>query len=154
MSFLNDHMAARITEDDGSFRTKMLGIAANMTNVIAMGRGDPDFHTPEHIVAAGKKALDENQHHYTGPHGIPPLRAAIAEHLNKEYGLDYAADDIAVTAGVQESITLIMLALIQPGDDVLSQFHPLQGRPEDELTRMEHERVVTHLDQLGEILLR
>lgn len=119
MSFLNDHMANRITEDDGSFRTRMLGIAANMTNVIAMGRGDPDFHTPAHIVEAGKKALDDNQHHYTGPHGIPPLRAAIAEHLNKEYGLDYSADDIAVTAGVQESITLIMLALIQPGDEVL-----------------------------------
>jgi len=119
MSFLNQHMAPRITEDDGSFRTKMLAIAAGMTNVIAMGRGDPDFHTPAHIVAAAKKAIDDNQHHYTGPNGIPALRAAIAADLKKQYGLDYTADEIAVTAGVQESITLLMLALIQPGDEVL-----------------------------------
>ena len=38
-----------------------------MDNVIALGRGDPDFHTPRHIVEAAKKALDENKHHYTPP---------------------------------------------------------------------------------------
>jgi len=119
MSFLNDQMAPRITEDDGSFRTRMLAIAATMDNVIAMGRGDPDFHTPAHIVEAAKKAIDENKHHYTAPYGIPELRAAIAADLRKEYGLDYAAEEIAVTAGVQESITLLMLALIKPGDEVL-----------------------------------
>jgi len=119
MSFLHDSIAPRITEDDGSFRTKMLGIASGMTNVIAMGRGDPDFHTPAHIVAAAKKAIDENQHHYTAPNGLPQLRSAIAADLKKQYGLDYTADEIAVTAGVQESITLVMLALIQAGDEVL-----------------------------------
>lgn len=119
MSVIADKLTGRIVEEDGSFRTRMLAIAATLPSVIAMGRGDPDFHTPAHITAAAKKAIDDNQHHYTGPTGLPQLRTAIAADLKKEYGLDYGADDIVVTAGVQESITLIMLALINPGDEVL-----------------------------------
>ncbi len=119
MSIVFDRMAPRIVEEDGSFRTRMLGIAAGMSNVIALGRGDPDFHTPRHIVEAAKAAIDANQHHYTGPTGIPALRQAIAADLKKEYGLDYSADEIVVTAGVQESIALIMLGLISAGDEVL-----------------------------------
>lgn len=119
MSAIANKLTNRIVEEDGSFRTKMLAIAATLPSVIAMGRGDPDFHTPAHITAAAKKAIDDNQHHYTGPTGLPQLREAIAADLKKEYGLEYGADDIVVTAGVQESITLIMLALINPGDEVL-----------------------------------
>lgn len=119
MSLIHDRMAPRIVEEDGSFRTRMLGIAAGMSNVIALGRGDPDFHTPAHITEAAKKAIDANQHHYTGPTGIPQLREAIAKDMKKEYGLDYSTDEIVVTAGVQESITLIMLGLISAGDEVL-----------------------------------
>lgn len=112
-------MASRIAEEDLSFRTKMLEIAAGMSDVIALGRGDPDFHTPEHIVAAAKKAIDDNQHHYTHPAGIPPLRRAIADALRADHGLDYSPDEVIVTAGVQESIMLLMLALVNPGDEVL-----------------------------------
>ncbi len=119
MSLLTDRIAPRIVEEDGSFRTKMLGIAAGMKDLIALGRGDPDFHTPAHIVDAAKAALDANQHHYTGPTGLPPLRAAIAKDLKDSYGLDYHPDEIVVTAGVQESIMLTMLALVAPGDEVL-----------------------------------
>ncbi|MGP1395995.1 MAG: pyridoxal phosphate-dependent aminotransferase [Inquilinaceae bacterium] len=119
MSRLLDRLAPRIVEEDGSFRTRMLGIAAGMSDVIALGRGDPDFHTPAHIVKAAKDALDANQHHYTGPTGLPPLRAAIARDLKDSYGLDYSADEIVVTAGVQESIMLTMLGLCRPGDEVL-----------------------------------
>jgi len=119
MSAIANKLTNRIVEEDLSFRSRMLEIAAGMNNVIAMGRGDPDFHTPKHIAEAAKKAIDENQHHYTGPTGIPALRKAIAEHLTDVYNLDHTADEIVVTAGVQESITLLMLALINPGDEVL-----------------------------------
>lgn len=119
MSAIANHLTNRIVEEDLSFRSKMLAIAGSMTNVIAMGRGDPDFHTPAHITEAAKKAIDDNQHHYTGPTGLPQLRSAIATDLKAEYGLDYTADEIIVTAGVQESITLIMLALVKPGDEVM-----------------------------------
>ena len=119
MSQLAKHIAPRIVEEDGSFRTRMLGIAADRNDVIALGRGDPDFHTPAHIVEAAKAALDANAHHYTGPTGLPQLRTAIAADLNSSYGLDYTAEEIVVTAGVQESIMLCMLALCAPGDEVL-----------------------------------
>lgn len=119
MSLLTDRLAPRILEEDGAFRTRMLGIAAGLTDVIALGRGDPDFHTPVHIVTAAKAALDANQHHYTGPTGIPELRDAIAADLNSQYGLDYRSDEIVVTAGAQEAIMLTMLGLCSPGDEVL-----------------------------------
>jgi aspartate/methionine/tyrosine aminotransferase len=112
-------MAARIVEEDVSFRTRMLEIAAGLDDVIALGRGDPDFHTPRHIVEAAKQALDQNQHHYTHPAGLPQLRAAIAETLRRDHALDYTADEIIVTAGVQESIMLLMLGLVNAGDEVL-----------------------------------
>lgn len=119
MSLLTDRLAPRIVEEDGAFRTRMLGIAAGLDDVIALGRGDPDFHTPAHIVQAAKDALDANQHHYTGPTGIAPLREAIAADLTARYGLDYEADEVVVTAGAQEGIMLTMLGLCSPGDEVL-----------------------------------
>ncbi|MFT6785374.1 MAG: aminotransferase [Dinoroseobacter sp.] len=118
-SILLDRTAPRIVEEDGAFRSKMLEIASGLDNVIALGRGDPDFHTPHHVVEAAKQALDDNQHHYTGPTGLPPLRQAICDNLKADYGLDYSADEIIVTAGVQESIMLCMLGLCHPGDEVL-----------------------------------
>jgi len=119
LSLLTDRLAPRIVEEDGAFRTRMLGIAAGLSDVIALGRGDSDFHTPRHIVEAAKAALDANQHHYTGPTGIPSLREAIAANLADRYGLDYGADEIVVTAGAQEAIMLTMLGLCSPGDEVL-----------------------------------
>jgi aspartate/methionine/tyrosine aminotransferase len=119
MSLLTERLAPRIVEEDGAFRTRMLGIAAGRRDVIALGRGDPDFHTPPHIVEAAKAALDANHHHYTGPTGIPALREAIATNLGDRYGLDYGADEVVVTAGAQEAIMLTMLGLCSPGDEVL-----------------------------------
>jgi aminotransferase len=111
--------ARRIAAEDVSVRTRLMELAAGLDDVIAMGRGDPDFHTPAHIVAAAKRALDENQHHYTHPAGMPALREAIAQKLARENGLDYSVDEIVVTAGVQEAVMLCMLAILDPGDEVL-----------------------------------
>lgn len=97
----------------------MLGIASSMSDVIALGRGDSDLHTPSHIVEAAKAALDANHHHYTGPTGLLPLREAICTNLSERYGLSYGSDEIVVTAGAQEAIMLTMLGLCSPGDEVL-----------------------------------
>ncbi|HUU36071.1 MAG TPA: pyridoxal phosphate-dependent aminotransferase [Vicinamibacterales bacterium] len=118
-SLLTARLAPRIVEEDGAFRTRMLALAAGMPNVIALGRGDPDFHTPAHIMKAAKAAIDANHHHYTGPTGLPVLRTAIAADLKTAHGLDYGADEIVVTAGAQEGIMLTMLGLCAPGDEVL-----------------------------------
>ena len=118
-SALSAALAGRIEEEDVSFRTKMLESAAGLEDVIALGRGDPDFHTPQHIVDAAQSAIADNQHHYTHPQGIPQLREAIVEMLARDNHLTYSTDEIMVTAGVQEAIMLCMLALVDPGDEVL-----------------------------------
>lgn len=117
-SLVSKALTSRILEEDASYRTRMMETAQGLDDVIAMGRGDPDFHTPPHIVEAAVKAIRANEHHYTPPHGLPSLREAIANHLRR-FNLDYDADEIVVTAGVQESIMLCMLALVKEGDEVL-----------------------------------
>ena len=116
---LEKALSEKIIKEDVSFRTRMLELAAGLDDVIAMGRGDPDFHTPKHIVDAAIQAINDNQHHYTHPAGMPELREAIADMLKRDNGLDYTAEEIIVTAGVQESIMLCMLALVDAGDEVL-----------------------------------
>jgi aminotransferase len=112
-------LAGRVHEDDVSYRTKMVEIAAGIDDVIAMGRGDPDFRTPAHISEAAKRAIDDDQTHYTHPAGMPALREAIAAMLKRENDLDYSADEVIVTAGAQEAMMLCMLALVEAGDEVL-----------------------------------
>ena len=119
MTRLLQSFSKRIHAEDVSVRTKLLEIAAKLQDVIALGRGDPDFHTPAHIVEAAKRAIDANEHHYTHPAGLPQLREAIAAHLKQQYRLDYGADEVVVTAGTQEAVMLCMLALIDEGDEVL-----------------------------------
>jgi aspartate/methionine/tyrosine aminotransferase len=111
--------AQRVKIKESSVRTKMLDIAAGLKDVIALGRGDPDLDTPEHIIAAGQKALGEGGTHYTHPLGIPQLREAIAASIKANGGGDYTAEEVVVTAGAQESMFVAMLALIDPGDEVI-----------------------------------
>ncbi len=108
-----------ISLDDESFRAKLLNIASKLDNVIPLGRGDPDFDTPKHIVEAAKNALDKNYHHYTNPAGLDKLRDAISENFKTKFNLNYTKDEIIVTAGVQESIALALLTLLNTDDEVL-----------------------------------
>ena len=112
-------LSSRIVAEDVSVRTEMVELAARLDDVIAMGRGDPDFPTPPHVAEAAKRAIDEGHTHYTHPAGLPPLRAAIAGALARDFHLTYDTDEIIVTAGVQESVMLCMLALVDAGDEVL-----------------------------------
>ncbi len=112
-------LANRVVHKDESIRTKMLGIAAKLEGVIALGRGDPDLPTPAHIVEAGQKALAAGATHYTAPQGLLELREAICHKLKLENNLQYTPDEIVVTAGAQEGIYVTMLALLNAGDEVL-----------------------------------
>lgn len=112
-------LADRIVHKDESIRTYLLNIAAGLDDVIALGRGDPDLPTPPHIVEAGQRALAAGATHYTAPQGLLQLREAICHKLKQENALDYTPDEIIVTAGAQEGIYVTMLALINPGDEVL-----------------------------------
>jgi aminotransferase len=95
-----------------------------MSNVIAMGRGDPDLPTPPHIVQAAKEALDRGATHYTHPSGDPTLRTAIARHIEDSIGVSYDPEsEIIVTTGAQEAVYIVMLTLLSEGDEVLLPTH-------------------------------
>lgn len=89
-------------------------------DVIHLEVGRPDFDTPEHIKEAAKQALDEGFVHYTSNYGAPELRQAITEKLLKENGIQVDPEnEVVVTVGANEAILMTMLALLDPGDEVL-----------------------------------
>ncbi len=88
-------------------------------DVIDLGGGDPDFPTPQHIVAAAADAMESGDTHYVASAGIPELRAAIVRKLQRENGLTYSADEIIVTPGGKPAIFAAMMTLIDRGDEVL-----------------------------------
>jgi len=87
--------------------------------IIHLEIGRPDFDTPAHIKEAAKKALDEGKVHYSSNYGIPELRQAIAEKLKQENDLSFDPAEIIVNCGTTESISMTMMALLSPGDEVL-----------------------------------
>ncbi len=89
-------------------------------DVIDLTIGEPDFPTPPNIIRAGYRAMIKGQTKYTNSRGIPELRKAIAEKLEKENDLMYASDsEIIVTPGGKQGILYAVLALINPGDEVM-----------------------------------
>ena len=114
-------LAARAVSVKSSFRTRMLDLAAGLDDIIALGRGDPDFETPPAIVAAGADALIGGYTHYTPPPGLPELRDAIAFQLKLNNNVNYQANQIIVTNGAQEALLIAILALVDPGDEVVLQ---------------------------------
>lgn len=88
-------------------------------NVISLSLGEPDFDTPQHIVAAAKKAMDEGFTKYTPVAGIPDLRQAVCAKLKRDNNLDYDHENIIVSTGAKQSLANAILSIINPGDDVL-----------------------------------
>jgi aspartate aminotransferase len=94
-------------------------LRAEGVRVIDLGVGEPDFPTPDHIKDAAKLALDQNFTKYTAASGIMPLRQAICDYHNQQFGSDYEAANCCVVLGGKQGIFNAVLALINPGDDVL-----------------------------------
>ena len=88
-------------------------------DVINLSVGEPDFNTPEHIKEAAKKAIDENYTHYPPVPGYMDLRKAIAGKLRAENGVEFDPSQIVVSAGAKHSLSNVIYALINPGDEVV-----------------------------------
>lgn len=100
-------------------RYTLMELAAGMTDVISLGRGDPDLPTPEHIVAAAREAVEHGRLDLAPAEGLPSLRAAIAQKLQTDNDLNLAPDNVLVTAGVQEALFILMQGILNPGDEIL-----------------------------------
>ena len=88
-------------------------------DVIDFSVGEPDFPTPDAVKRAGKAAIDANFTKYTANDGIPDLKKAICEKLERENGLRYAPDEVIVSAGAKNSLFNVAMSLYDEGDDIL-----------------------------------
>lgn len=89
-------------------------------DVISLSLGEPDFGTPLHICEAAKKAIDDRKYFaYPPVAGYQDLREAIATKYQKENKVPYKAENIVVSNGAKQSIANAMLALLNPGDEVI-----------------------------------
>ena len=94
-------------------------LRAEGIDVVNFSAGEPDFDTPEHIKAAAIDALRKGLTKYTDVKGIEPLREAIVEKYQKEYGLSYRKEDVVVSCGAKHSLYNLLQAVVNPGDEVL-----------------------------------
>lgn len=88
-------------------------------DVIHLEVGEPDFATPDNVVAAGVTALQQGKTRYTAPAGLPELRRAIAGFYRRRYGVDVDPARVVVTPGASGAISLVTALLFNPGDGVL-----------------------------------
>jgi aspartate aminotransferase len=99
---------------------KAKALQAQGESVIGFGAGEPDFATPEHIVAAAEVACrDPRSHKYTPTAGLPELREALVAKTRRDSGLEVAAAQILVTNGGKQAIANAFAVLCDPGDEVL-----------------------------------
>jgi aminotransferase len=91
-----------------------------LPGVITLSSGTPDFQTPAHIIEAGRKALADGHTKYTAWAGIPALREAIAAKMARVNGVPTNPDtEVLVTTGTQEALMAILLAYLNPGEELL-----------------------------------
>jgi aspartate aminotransferase len=89
-------------------------------NVVDFSAGEPDFTTPEHVKTAGKDAIDANFTRYTAAAGIPELREAICARYKRDYGIEFTAAEVLLTAGGKQALFNAALALFEEGDEVIT----------------------------------
>lgn len=116
-------LAARVSQVTPSLTlaiaAKAKAMKAEGIDVCSFSAGEPDFDTPTHIKAAGAQALESGKTKYGPAAGEPKLREAIAHKLKTDNGLDYQSENVIVTNGGKHSLYNLMVALIDPGDEVI-----------------------------------
>ena len=114
------YLARRVVGLKPSGIRKFFDIVATMQDVISLGIGEPDFMTPEPILQAGIRSLENGATHYTSNAGMLELRQAVAAHLERLYGVSYDPQtEIVATVGVSEALYLTLTALLEPGEEVI-----------------------------------
>ena len=117
-------MVADRVKEIGASPTMMVAAEAKKlksegVDVIDLSMGEPDFHTPNSIKAAGINAIEENRTRYTLNQGTNELRTAISAKLKRDNNLDYNLNEIIVSNGAKQSVYNSILATVNPGDEVI-----------------------------------
>ena len=123
---LASRMGVLGTETAFETLAKAKALEAEGRSIIHLEIGEPDFDTPDHISAAGKKAIDDGFTHYGPSPGLPEARKAVAKFVSRRQGYDVNPDNIVITPGGKPIMFFTMLALIEEGDEVI---YPNPGFP-------------------------
>jgi aspartate aminotransferase len=99
--------------------TKAKALKAQGVQVLEFTLGEPDFDTPAHIQEAAIQAMRDGHTHYTQATGIPELKQAICDAYQRDYGLKYEQNQIAVSNGAKHAIHNVLTAICNPGDEVI-----------------------------------
>ena len=94
-------------------------LSAQGVDVVNMSVGEPDFNTPDYVKKAAVEAVEQNYSKYSPVPGYMWLRKACADKLKRENNLDYAPAEILVSTGAKQSLCNVIMAIINPGDEVL-----------------------------------
>ena len=121
---MNEHSTALRMRDIQPFHVMALLAEARQReaagqDIIHLEVGEPDFPTPQPIVEAGIRALQQGQTKYTAARGLPALREAIADYYASRYGVMIAPERILITPGASGALQLVLGAMLNPGDEVL-----------------------------------
>lgn len=119
MEHISDRVNALAPSQTLAMSQKSQELKARGVDVINLSVGEPDFNTPNHIKTAAVKATDNNFSFYTPVPGYMSLRKAISETLKKENGIDFAPEQIVVSGGAKQSLCNVVLAVVNPGDEVV-----------------------------------
>lgn len=119
MEHISDRVNALAPSQTLAMSQKSQELKARGVDVINLSVGEPDFNTPDHIKTAAVKAIDDNFSFYTPVPGYMSLRKAISETLKKENGIDFAPEQIVVSGGAKQSLCNVVLAVVNPGDEVV-----------------------------------
>ena len=119
MAQLSDRLQRLAPSATLAMSQKSSEMKAQGIDVINMSVGEPDFNTPDHIKQAAKLAIEENYSKYSPVPGYPDLRQAIARKLERENQLHYTPGEILVSNGAKQSVCNTVMALVNPGDEVI-----------------------------------
>ena len=93
---------------------KALGV-----DVVSFGAGEPDFNTPQNIINAAIKAMQDGKTKYTPAGGILELKKTICKKFKEDNGLDYTTDQITISTGAKQCLANVFMAILNPGDEIL-----------------------------------
>ena len=119
MDFIAKNVAELAPSMTLSITSQAKALKKQGVDVLSFGAGEPDFNTPNHIVQAAIKALNDGQTRYTESSGLLDLREAIATKLMVDNGIQYEASQIIVNCGAKHSCYNAILAVVNPGDEVI-----------------------------------
>jgi aspartate aminotransferase len=123
---LAERMSRIGTESAFEVLVKARALEKQGKHIVHLEIGQPDFPTPAHVVAAGKRALDEGWTGYGPTAGFPEFREMIAAYVSRTRGIAVGADNVCVVPGGKPIMFFVMMALLEPGDEVI---YPNPGFP-------------------------